>query len=55
MSDELFTELAARWLDDQILELVITAGWYHLISYVVNATGVELEPWAARFGRGEFT
>jgi hypothetical protein len=33
--------------------LVITAGWYHTISYVINATGVQLEPWAARFPSSE--
>jgi 4-carboxymuconolactone decarboxylase len=47
--DELWDELAERFSDDQLLELVIVAGWYRLISYVVNATNVELEPWAARF------
>jgi len=28
---------------------VIIAGWYRLLSYVINAAGVEQEPWAARF------
>jgi hypothetical protein len=32
-----------------LLELVIIAGWYHLIAYVINAAGVQLEPWAARY------
>jgi hypothetical protein len=32
--------------------LVITAGWYHTIAYVINAAGVEHEEWAARFRRG---
>ncbi|MFJ6087943.1 carboxymuconolactone decarboxylase family protein [Streptomyces sp. NPDC092369] len=49
ISDELFTELATHFTPDQILELVITAGWYRTISYVINVAGVELEPWAARF------
>jgi len=47
--DELWTGLSARLAEDQLLELVILAGWYRLISYVINAAGVELEPWAARF------
>ncbi len=47
--DELWARLAARFRDDQLLELVIVAGWYRLISYVINAAGVELEPWAQRF------
>lgn len=48
ISDELFAALAARFAPDQILELVITAGWYHTISYVINVAGVEPEQWAAR-------
>jgi hypothetical protein len=30
---------------------VITAGSYRLLSYVINAARIELEPWAARFPR----
>jgi alkylhydroperoxidase family enzyme len=47
--DSLWSELVERYRDDQLLELVITAGWYRLIAGVVNAVGVELEPWAGRF------
>jgi alkylhydroperoxidase family enzyme len=49
IDDRLWTALASRFSSDQLLELVITAGWYRLISYVVNATRVQPEPWAARF------
>jgi 4-carboxymuconolactone decarboxylase len=49
VSDALWAELVEQWSDDQLLELVITAGWYRLLSYVINAAGVEHEPWAARF------
>jgi hypothetical protein len=28
---------------------VITAGWYRLLAYVINATRVEHESWAAHF------
>lgn len=49
VSDDLFAELAARFPHDQILELVVTAGWYHTIAFVINAAGVENEVWAARF------
>jgi 4-carboxymuconolactone decarboxylase len=49
VSDELWAELEAGWPSDQLLELVVTAGWYRIISYVINACGVQLEPWAARF------
>ena len=30
-------------------ELIITAGWYRMLSYVINSAGVQAEPWAARF------
>ena len=49
VSETLWAELSERFSDDQLLELVITAGWYRLLSYVINAAGVESEPWAARF------
>lgn len=48
VSDELWVQLAERFGDDQLLEVVVTAGWYRLLSYVINAAGVQLEPWAAR-------
>ncbi len=47
--DDLWLGLASRLRSDQLLELVVLAGWYRLIAYVINALGVELEPWAARF------
>lgn len=51
VSEATWTALAARFRDDELLELIITAGWYRLLSYVINAAAVELEPWAARFPR----
>ncbi|HWG08424.1 MAG TPA: carboxymuconolactone decarboxylase family protein [Solirubrobacteraceae bacterium] len=51
--DELWRELSTRLRDDQLLELVIVAGWYRLISYVINAAGIEREPWAERFPAGD--
>ena len=52
VSDALWSSLREHFSDDQLLELVIIAGWYRLISYVINAAGVQLEPWAARFPDG---
>ena len=49
VSDSLWAELAAEWEPPQLLELVVCAGWYRLIAQVINAAGVELEPWAERF------
>jgi 4-carboxymuconolactone decarboxylase len=49
LSDELWSALAAEWTQPQLLELVVCAGWYRLISQVINVARVELEPWAERF------
>ena len=49
VSDRLWERLSARYSDEQIIELLVTAGWYRLLSYVINGAGVELEPWAERF------
>ncbi len=46
ISDGLWELLAAEWTPDQLLELVVIAGWYRLIAYVINACGVEPEAWA---------
>jgi alkylhydroperoxidase family enzyme len=53
--DRLWAALSERFGEDQLLELVIVAGWYRLISYVINAARVELEPWAERFPGGART
>ena len=53
LPDQLWDALAARLRDDQLIELVIVVGWYRLLSCVINATRIELEPWAARFPHGE--
>ena len=41
----------AHFGPEQIIELVVTAGWYHTISFVINAARVQWEPWAMRFPR----
>jgi alkylhydroperoxidase family enzyme len=35
--------------NQQVLDLLLLAGWYHAISYAANGAGVDLEPWAPRF------
>jgi len=52
VSDSLWSELAERYREDQLLELVVTVGWYRLVAGVINAARIELEPWAARFPAG---
>ena len=51
VSDDTYGDLERHFTAAQILELVVTAGWYHTISFVIGAAQVELEPWAARFPR----
>jgi alkylhydroperoxidase family enzyme len=48
LDDELWRELAARFEPPQLVELIVLAGLYHAISYVVNACAIPLERWAAR-------
>jgi len=47
--DELWQRLAAGRGPAQLVELVALAGQYHMISYVTNALGIELEADAPRF------
>ncbi|GAA1619401.1 carboxymuconolactone decarboxylase family protein [Kribbella sancticallisti] len=49
VSDEFWAQLHSQWSDDQLLELIVVVGWYRVISQLLVSTGVELEPWAARF------
>lgn len=49
VSDALWSQLAAVWSPEQLIELLMLAGWYHAISYVCNAARVPLEGWAARW------
>jgi 4-carboxymuconolactone decarboxylase len=49
VSAPLFAELERHFSAAQILELVVTSGWYHTIAFVIRAARVQLEPWAARF------
>jgi 4-carboxymuconolactone decarboxylase len=49
VSDELWAQLTGHFDEPQILELLVTAGWYHVIAYVCNGARIEREDWAARF------
>jgi 4-carboxymuconolactone decarboxylase len=49
VSDATFDELKKHFSAGEMIELMVTSGWYHTISYVINAARVQLEPWAARF------
>jgi alkylhydroperoxidase family enzyme len=43
VDDALWKEMSAQFAADQMLELIMLAGLYHAVSYVVNATGVHQE------------
>jgi 4-carboxymuconolactone decarboxylase len=49
VSEGLWAKLASRFSEQQLLELLVIAGWYRLLAYVINAVEIEREPWAARF------
>jgi alkylhydroperoxidase family enzyme len=47
--DALWSKLAAEWEPAQLVELVATVGFYHLVSFSANAFGVEREEYAEQF------
>lgn len=49
VSDELWTALAREWSPEQLVELVVLAGYYHAISFATNALRLPREPFGARF------
>jgi 4-carboxymuconolactone decarboxylase len=49
ISDELWAPLAAEFDERQIIELITTAGWYHVIAYICNGLRVQAEEWAPGF------
>ncbi len=49
LADDLWASMVSRWSSEQLLELLVLAGWYHAISFVANGVQVPLEQWALRF------
>ena len=49
VSDALWQELEQHWTAEQLIELLVTAGFYHIVSFLTNALRVEGEEWAERF------
>jgi alkylhydroperoxidase family enzyme len=49
VTDDLWEKLAAEYTSEQLIELVVLAGLYHVISFATNALRIPLEPFAARF------
>jgi alkylhydroperoxidase family enzyme len=44
VSDATWQRLSARWNEEQLLELLVLAGYYRLVSGLLNSAGVALEP-----------
>jgi 4-carboxymuconolactone decarboxylase len=51
LSDGLFDALAEHYDEEQLIELVVLAGFYHTISFVTNAFTIAPEADAPRFPR----
>jgi alkylhydroperoxidase family enzyme len=49
VSDTLWSELSALFGEEQLLELLTLVGFYHSIAFVINGSGVALEPAGARY------
>ena len=49
VDDGLWRDLAAHFAADQLIELVVLAGLYHGVSYLINAMRVQHEAFAPRF------
>ena len=49
VSDGRWRELARHWSEEQVLELINVAGFYHAISFMTNACGIAGEPFAEPF------
>lgn len=49
VDDALWAELRPVFADDQLIELVMLAGLYHAVSFLVNTTRVAHEGFAPRF------
>ena len=49
IADDLWAALAAEFSAEQILELILLAGFYRTVSYLTNGLKLPLETYAARF------
>jgi alkylhydroperoxidase family enzyme len=52
VNDALWIELAARFSAEAIIEAIMLAGFYRMVSYLTRALRLPLEPFAARFPAG---
>lgn len=52
VTEATWIELAARFSARQLVELLVIAGYYRMVSGLLNAAGVELEPWTPGWPHG---
>ncbi|HEY5335972.1 MAG TPA: carboxymuconolactone decarboxylase family protein [Mycobacteriales bacterium] len=52
VSDQTWGRLAERWDEQQLLELLVLAGFYRLVCGLLNSVGVALEPTTAGWPDG---
>ena len=51
IGEALWGELKAVFSDEQILELILLAGFYHTVAYLTNGLKLPLESYGARFSQ----
>lgn len=49
VDDALWSLLSVAYKPEQLVELIMLAGLYHAVSFMVNACGIECEPFAPTF------
>ena len=49
VEDSLWLELSEHFAADQLVELIMLAGLYHSVSFMVNACNIQLEEFAPKF------
>lgn len=49
VSEDTWRALAKRWSDSELLELLVLAGFYRMVSGMLNSAGVALEPQTPRW------
>ncbi len=54
VSDATWARLAATWTDEQLVELVVCAGFYRMVSGFLNSAGVQLDPGVPSWPAGAF-
>lgn len=54
VADATWSRLAARWDEDALVELVVVAGFYRLVSGFLNSAGVQLDPGVPGWPPGAF-